>query len=93
MRTDLADIKLKMYQLYQNGARPENFGALKGDTEMTEQEIMNWMHDKVKRDGFTDAASLAEEFLQTHNVTDTLDPDFSRTLDAGFKIAQEIHSF
>ncbi len=49
------------------------------------------MHDKVKRDGFTDAASLAEEFLQTHNVTDTLDPDFSRTLDAGFKIAQEMH--
>ena len=60
---------------------------------MTEQEIMNWMRDKVGRDGFTDAASLAEEFLQTHNVTDTLDPDFSRTLDAGFKIAQEIHGF
>ena len=58
---------------------------------MTEQEIMNWMQDKVKRDGFTDAASLAEEFLQTHIVTDTLVPEFSRTLDAGFKIAQEIH--
>jgi hypothetical protein len=54
---------------------------------------MNWMRDKVKRDGFTDAASLAEEFLQTHNVTDTLDPDFSKTLDAGFKVAQEIHRF
>lgn len=60
---------------------------------MTEQEIMNWMRDKVGRDGFTDAASLAEEFLTTHNVTDTLDPNFSRTLDAGFKIAQEIYGF
>jgi len=60
---------------------------------MTEQDIVNWMRDKVKRDSFTDAASLAEEFLQTHNVTDTLDPDFSKTLDAGFKIAQEMHAF
>ena len=60
---------------------------------MTEEEIASWMRDKVKKDGFTDAASLAEEFLQTHDVTDTLDPDFSKTLDAGFKIAQEIHGF
>ena len=60
---------------------------------MTEEEITSWMRDKVKVDGFTDAASLAEEFLQRHNVTDTLDPDFSKTLDAGFKIAQEIHGF
>jgi len=58
---------------------------------MNEQDIIRWMREKVKRDGFTDAASLAEDFLQTHNVTDTLDPDFSRTLDAGFKIAQEVH--
>jgi hypothetical protein len=66
---------------------------LAGDIEMTEEDIMNWMRDKVKTDGFTDAASLAEEFLQIHKVTDTLDPDFSKTLDAGFKIAQEIHGF
>ncbi len=76
-----------------NGVRTENFDTLTGDTAMTEQDIVNWMRDKVKRDGFTDAASLAEEFLQTHNVTDTLDPDFSKTLDAGFKIAQEMHAF
>ncbi len=76
-----------------NGVRTENFDTLTGDTAMTEQDIVNWMRDKVKRDGFTDAASLAEEFLQTHNVTDTLDPDFSKTLDAGFKIAQEMHGF
>lgn len=76
-----------------NGVRTENFDTLTGDTVMTEQDIVHWMRDKVKRDGFTDAASLAEEFLQTHNVTDTLDPDFSKTLDAGFKIAQEMHGF
>jgi len=79
--------------LNRNGVRTENFDTLTGDTAMTEQDIVNWMRDKVKRDGFTDAASLAEEFLQTHNVTDTLDPDFSKTLDAGFKIAQEMHAF
>jgi len=66
------------------------FYSVTGDAAMTEQEIMNWMRSKVKRDGFTDAASLAEEFLQAYNVTDTLDPDFSRTLDAGFKVAQEV---
>jgi len=79
--------------LNRNGVRTENFDTLTGDTAMTEQDIVNWMRDKVKRDSFTDAASLAEEFLQTHNVTDTLDPDFSKTLDAGFKIAQEMHAF
>ncbi|MCK5563785.1 MAG: hypothetical protein KAJ07_00945 [Planctomycetes bacterium] len=60
---------------------------------MTEKEIMGWMRDQVKRDGFKDAATLAEEFLRTHKVTNALDPDFSRTLDAGFKIAQEVHGF
>jgi len=79
--------------LGRDGEWTENFDTLTGNTAMTEQDIVNWMRDKVKRDGFTDAASLAEEFLQTHNVTDTLDPDFSKTLDAGFKIAQEIHGF
>ena len=60
---------------------------------MTEKEIMGWMRNQVKKDGFKDAASLAEEFLRTHQVTNALDPDFSKTLDAGFKIAQEVHGF
>ena len=60
---------------------------------MTEEQIMQWMRDKVKKDGFTDAATLAEGFLQSHNMTDALDPDFSKTLDAGFKIAQEVFDF
>ncbi len=60
---------------------------------MTEEEILKWMRGKVKKDGFTDAASLAEDFLRTHNVKDTLNPDFSKSLDAGFKIAQEVYDF
>jgi hypothetical protein len=60
---------------------------------MNEKEIMQWMRGKVKKDGFSSAASLAQEFLQTHELTDSLHPDFSKTLDAGFKIAQEIYDF
>jgi len=59
---------------------------------MTEKEITRWMREKVQAGGFADAATLAEEFLRTHNVTNALDPDFSRTLDAGFKVAQEMHA-
>ncbi len=57
---------------------------------MTEEKIVQWMREKVKKDGFTNATSLAESFLQEHQITDVLDPDFSLTLDIGFKIAQEI---
>lgn len=58
---------------------------------MTEKEIVNWMQENVKNSGFSDAASLAKEFLNTHNITNSLDPDFSKALDAGFKIAQEVY--
>jgi hypothetical protein len=57
---------------------------------MTEEEIMNWMRQRVTERGFSDATSLAEEFLRSHHISDALDPEFSRSLDAGFKIAQEI---
>jgi len=58
---------------------------------MTEQDIMNWMQNKVKTEGFTDAATLAKEFLQTHSITNSLHPDFPKVLDAGFKVAQEVY--
>lgn len=57
---------------------------------MTEEKIIQWMHEKVKKDGLTNATSLAESFLQEHRISDVLDPDFSLTLDVGFKVAQEI---
>ena len=57
---------------------------------MTEEKIVQWMHEKVKKDGFINATSLAESFLQEHHITDVLDPDFSLTLDVGFKVAQEV---
>lgn len=57
---------------------------------MTEEQILQWMYEKIKRDGFTNATSLAESFLQEHRITDVLDPAFSLTLDVGFKVAQEI---
>ena len=57
---------------------------------MTEDAIMQWMREQVERAGFTDATSLAESFLKEHHIHDALDPDYSRSLDAGYKIAQEI---
>ena len=57
---------------------------------MTDEQIIQWMHQKVRRDGFVNATTLAESFLAVHHITDALDPDFSKTLDAGFKVAQEI---
>lgn len=57
---------------------------------MTEQEIMKWMRERIKTDGFSNATALAESFLKAHHINDALDPVFSRSLDAGFKVAQEI---
>ena len=57
---------------------------------MTEYEITQWMREKIKDDGFTDATTLAESFLKAHAITDALDPDFSLSLDVGFKVAQEV---
>lgn len=57
---------------------------------MTDDQIMQWMRSKVEKSGFSDATSLAESFLQEHHINDALDPVFSRSLDAGFKVAQEI---
>ena len=57
---------------------------------MTEQEIIRWMRERIKSDGFTNATELAESFLKAHHINDALDPDFSRSLDAGFKVAQEV---
>lgn len=57
---------------------------------MTEQEIMQWMREQIKTNGFSNATALAESFLKAHHINDALDPDFSRSLDAGFKVAQEI---
>lgn len=57
---------------------------------MTEDQIMHWMREKVKEIGFTNATSLAENFLKEHHISDALDPEFSRSLNAGYKVAQEI---
>lgn len=57
---------------------------------MTEEQIIKWMRNRVKTNGFTDAATLAQEFLETHDINNTMDPTFSRTIDAGFKLANEL---
>jgi hypothetical protein len=57
---------------------------------MTEHEIMQWMREQIRNEGFSNATALAESFLQAHHINDALDPVFSRSLDAGFKVAQEI---
>ena len=57
---------------------------------MNENQIIQWMRERVNITGFTNATSLAESFLREHGIYDALDPDFSLSLDAGFKVAQEI---
>ena len=61
-----------------------------GVKTMTEHEIMQWMRERIKTEGFTNATALAESFLKAHHINDALDPDFSLSLDAGFKVAQEV---
>ncbi len=57
---------------------------------MTEEKIITWMRERINKDNFTDAASLAGDFLREHNITNALDPAFTQTIDAGFKVADEI---
>ena len=57
---------------------------------MTDEQIMEWMRERVRQAGFTDATSLAESFLREYHINDALDPDFSRSLDVGYRVVQEI---
>jgi hypothetical protein len=57
---------------------------------MTEEEIVKWMKKRVEQKNFTDAASLAREFLAEQNITDVTDPQFSKAMDAGFSMADTI---
>lgn len=57
---------------------------------MTEVEITQWMREKIRDDGFTNATTLAESFLKAHQIQDALDPVFSLSLDVGYKVAQEV---
>ena len=54
---------------------------------------MTWMQNRVKQEGVTDAATLAREFLLTHNIKKHTDPIYQRVLDAGFKITQCVYEF
>ena len=57
---------------------------------MNEEHIVSWMRERISGGNFTDAASMAKEFLDENNITNVLDPDFSKTMNAGFKLADEI---
>ncbi len=57
---------------------------------MTEDQILTWMRSKIAEGSFRDAASLARAFLEEHSIENSLDPNFSKTMDAGFKLAEEL---
>ena len=57
---------------------------------MSEDKILQWMRERVQQAGFIDATTLAESFLKEHHIGDALDPDFSLSLDVGYKVAQEV---
>ncbi len=56
----------------------------------SETEIIDWMRARVEAGEFNDAASLAKEFLDQHQIHDVLDPTFQKVMDAGFELADEI---
>ena len=57
---------------------------------MTEEQITKWMQERIGKRNFTDAAELAKGFLDEHNITEVMDPQFSMAISAGFKLADEI---
>ncbi len=57
---------------------------------ITEDKILHWMRRRIAKGHFDTAASLSREFLDEHNIRDVLDPDFSRVMDVGFRLAPEI---
>lgn len=57
---------------------------------MTEEQVCKWMEARIQQGSFTDAASLARDFLEAHKITDVRDPNFSLVIDAGLKMAGEI---
>jgi len=57
---------------------------------MTEDKVLQWMRRRIAEGNFDTAASLSREFLDEHNIHDVLDPDFSRVIDVGFRLAPEI---
>jgi hypothetical protein len=56
----------------------------------TIDSIKEWMRKDVVKNGFVNATTEAERFFKEYHITDTLDPDFSLTLDAAFELASEI---
>jgi hypothetical protein len=59
---------------------------------MTQDQIVEWMRQRVNTGNFSTAADLARSFCQEHDIKDTLDPNFSKAMDAGFEMAKEIAS-
>jgi hypothetical protein len=57
---------------------------------MTEDQILQWMRQKMTAEDITDASELATSFLEQYNIKSASDPNFSKTIQAGFKIAPEI---
>lgn len=57
---------------------------------INESVIKNWMRQRLAEGTCDDAASLAREFLQEHQIRDVLSPDFAKVMDVGFSLAPEI---
>lgn len=57
---------------------------------ISEATIKKWMRQRLAEGQYDNAASLAREFLEEHQIRDVLSPDFSQVMDAGFSLAPEI---
>jgi hypothetical protein len=63
---------------------------LKGFTMIAKDTVLNWMRTRIESGEYDNAASLAREFLDEHNIHNAADPDFACVIDAGFMLASEI---
>jgi|LAHU01.1.fsa_nt_gb hypothetical protein len=57
---------------------------------ITEQAIKNWMRQQLAEKQYDNAAALAREFLEQHQIRDVLSPEFNRVISVGFELAPEI---
>lgn len=57
---------------------------------ITEQAIKNWMRQQLAEKQYDNAAALAREFLEQHQIHDVLSPEFNRVISVGFELAPEI---
>jgi len=57
---------------------------------ITEDTVLKWMRRRLASGNYDSAADLARQFLQEHQIDNTLSPEFACVMEVGFRLAPEI---